>query len=141
MTGGVAGAFFGAAALVLGEAFGWWLVPSLRTTCGVAAIGLGLTISLAPVHLLAWRVETRFGWHGLAACIGLAAMVGPPRDYLFAAMFPTWIVFSRGVAPALAVTAIYAGWIALGHAAMRLVVGPGDRFTTISRHTQQRLTS
>jgi hypothetical protein len=54
----------------------------------------------------------------------LAAIVGPPRDYAFAAQFPNWIVFSPGMASIFAVAVTYALWIALGHGVMRLVAVP-----------------
>jgi hypothetical protein len=84
----------------------------------------GLAISMMPVYLVTWRVARRFGMRGLTVCLGLAAIVGPPRDYAFAAQFPNWMVFSPGVAPMLAVAVTYVLWIALGHGVMRLVAGP-----------------
>jgi len=54
----------------------------------------------------------------------IVAVVGPPRDYLYAATFPKWMVFSPGVAPILADSATYIGIVVLGHAVMRLVAGP-----------------
>jgi hypothetical protein len=74
-------------------------------------------------------VAARFGWRGLAVCIIVAAVIGPPRDHIYAAMYPEWMVFSPGIAPVLADAATYVGIVALGHAVMRLVAGParGDR--------------
>jgi hypothetical protein len=66
----------------------------------------------------------RFGWRGLAVFIGIVAIIGPPRDYLFALTFPKWMVFAPGVAPILADSATYVGIVAIGHAVMRLVAGP-----------------
>jgi hypothetical protein len=60
-----------------------------------------------------------------------AAVIGPPRDYLVAAMFPDWIVFSPGIAPVLAVATFYALLVVVGYAVMRIVSGPaqGDSFS------------
>ena len=71
----------------------------------------------------------RFGWRGLAVCLVIVAIIGPPRDYLYAAKYPEWMVFAQGIAPILADAATYVGIVALGHAVMRLVAGParGDR--------------
>jgi hypothetical protein len=52
------------------------------------------------------------------------AIIGPPRDYLFAATFPAWTVFAPGVAPILADAATYVGIVIIGHAVMRLIAGP-----------------
>lgn len=85
---------------------------------------LGLAISCAPVYLITWRVARRFGARGLALCVLIAAIIGPPRDYLIAALFPQWMVFSPGLAPVFADAAIYALLVLVGHAVMRLVAGP-----------------
>ena len=55
-----------------------------------------------------------------------AAVIGPPRDYCVAAMFPDWIAF----APVIAVASIYAFLVVVGHVVMRIVAGPaqGDSF-------------
>jgi hypothetical protein len=81
-------------------------------------------VSSAPIYLVTWRVARRFGRRGLAMVVGIAAVIGPPRDYAVAALFPEWIVFGPGLAPIFGVAATYAGFVALGHAVMRLVAGP-----------------
>ena len=85
---------------------------------------LGLAISLSPIYLITWRVARRFGWRGLAACLIVVGVVGPPRDYLYVAVFPQWGAFAPGLAPVLADAATYIGLVALGHAVMRFVSGP-----------------
>ena len=103
----------------------WWSVPVIQAASDRAVIlAAGLAISMTPVYLVTWRVARRFGMRGLTVCVGLAAIVGPPRDYAFAAQFPNWMVFSPGMAPVLAVAVTYVLWIALGHGVMRLVAGP-----------------
>src|SRR6267142_814296 len=91
---------------------------------GMGAIALGLVISVTPIYLITWRLARRFGWRGLAVFIGIVAIIGPPRDYLFASTFPKWMVFAPGVAPILADAATYVGIVAIGHAVMRLIAGP-----------------
>jgi hypothetical protein len=60
----------------------------------------------------------------LAVCLVVVAIIGPPRDYLYAAKYPAWMVFAPGVAPILADSATYVGIVVLGHAVMRLIAGP-----------------
>jgi hypothetical protein len=110
--------------LMLGEARNWWRVPNLDSMQFKLLLWLGLAISCAPVYLITWRVARRFGALGLALCVLIAAIIGPPRDYFIAAMFPQWMVFSPGLAPVLANAAIYALLVLVGHAVMRLVAGP-----------------
>jgi hypothetical protein len=85
-----------------------------------------LTITVTPIYLVTWRVARRFGWHGLAVCLGVVAIIGPPRDYLYSLKFPEWMVFAPGVAPIIADALAYIGIVAIGHAVMRLVAGPSS---------------
>jgi hypothetical protein len=87
---------------------------------------LGLAVSCTPVYLITWRVARRFGGRGLAVFALAAAVIGPLRSYLVVAMFPGWIAFSPGIAPVLAVAAIYALLVVVGHAVMRIVSGPAQ---------------
>src|SRR3989442_3409442 len=121
--GGAAVGCFGMGAIVLGNALGLWRVPITWTPYFVALFYLGLAISVTPIYLVTWRLARRFGWRGLAVLIGIVAIIGPPRDYLFAATFPAWMVFSPGVAPILADGATYVGIVVIGHAVMRLMAG------------------
>lgn len=57
-------------------------------------------------------------------------VIGPPRDYLYAAVYPEWMVFAQGVAPILADAATYIAIVALGHAVMWLVAGPAHEGTS-----------
>jgi hypothetical protein len=129
----VGGAVFGAIALLavaLGGTEGWWRVPKAGSSHFQLVLWLGFAVSCTPVYLITWRVARRFGGRGLAVVALVAAVIGPPRDYLLAAMFPDWIVFSPGIAPVLAVATIYALLVIVGHAVMRIVAGPakGDSF-------------
>jgi len=124
LAGGVAVGCFGMGAIVLGNAWGLWQVPIVWTPYFVALFYLGLVISVTPIYLITWRLARRFGWRGLAVFVGIVAIIGPPRDYLFALTFPKWMVFAPGVAPILADSAAYVGIVAIGHAVMRLVAGP-----------------
>jgi hypothetical protein len=111
-------------AIVLGNALGLWRVPIFWTPYFLTLFYLALAISVTPIYLITWRVARRFGWRGLAVCLCVVAVIGPPRDYLYAAKFPAWMVFAPGIAPILADAATYVGIVALGHAVMRLIAGP-----------------
>ncbi|HAF13032.1 MAG TPA: hypothetical protein DCK99_04890 [Blastocatellia bacterium] len=124
LAGGAAVGCMGLGAIALGNALGFWRVPIFWTPYFLALFYLGLAISCSPIYLITWRVARRFGWRGLAVCLGAVAIIGPPRDYLIAATFPEWMVFAPGVAPILADAATYVGIVALGHAVMRLIAGP-----------------
>ena len=124
LAGGAAVGLFGMGAVILGNAFGLWRVPIFWTPVFLPLFYLGLAISVTPIYLVTWRLARRFGWRGLAVFIGIVAIIGPPRDYLFAATFPSWMVFAPGVAPILADAVTYVGIVAIGHAVMSLVAGP-----------------
>ncbi len=124
LAGGAGAGALGLGMIALGEALEWWRVPSANAPNFLLLLYLLLAISCSPIYLITWRVARRFGWRGLAMFVGAAAVVGPPRDYLVAATYPAWMVFSPGVAPVLAVAATYVGMLVLGHAVMRLVAGP-----------------
>ena len=128
----IAGALAGSAvvglmalgSIKLCEALGWWKIPSTSTRYFLFILYAGLVIACAPIYLVTWRVSRRFGWRGLAVFVTIVAVVGPPRDYLYATMFPKWMVFSPGLAPILADSATYIGIVLVGHVVMRLVAGP-----------------
>jgi hypothetical protein len=124
LAGGAAVGCFGMGAIVLGNTLGLWRVPITWTPYFVALFYLGLSISVTPIYLVTWRLARRFGWRGLAVFICVVAIIGPPRDYLYAAKYPAWMVFSPGVAPILADSLTYVGIVAIGHAVMRLIAGP-----------------
>jgi hypothetical protein len=124
LAGGAAAGCLGLGAIGLGEALRVWRV-FLPSTPGVWMLFyLGLAISCSPIYLITWRVVRRFSCRGLAVCLIVVGVIGPPRDYLYAALYPEWMVFARGVAPVLADAATYVAIVALGHAVMRLVSGP-----------------
>ena len=137
LAGGLSAAVVFLVATTAAELNEWWRVPVVQSASDRAVVLAGLVISMTPVYLVTWRVARRFGMRGLAICVGLAAMVGPPRDYAFAAQFPNWIVFSPGMTPVLAVAVTYVLWIALGHGTMRLVAGPADA-DALRRHPERR---
>jgi hypothetical protein len=124
LAGGAAVGFMGMGAIVLGNAMGLWRVPIFWTPYFLALFYVGLSISVTPIYLVTWRVARRFGWRGLAVCLVVVAIIGPPRDYLYAAMYPEWMVFAPGIAPILADAAAYVGIVVIGHAVMRLFAGP-----------------
>jgi hypothetical protein len=134
MAGGAVAGLFGVSAIALCESLGWWWVPYAPTPSFLALFYLGASISLMPIYPVTWRVARRFGWRGLAVFTGIVTIIGAPRDYFIAAMFPKWMVFAPGVAPILADSATYAGIVIVGHAVMRLIAGPAraDRLARLS---------
>ena len=136
LVGGAAAGLLAMGAITLCEALGWWRVPLTSTAYFLPLFYICLSISLMPIFPVTWRVARRFGWRGLAVFIGIVTVIGPPRDYLIAAMFPQWMVFAPGVAPILADAAIYAGMLAVGHAVMRLTAGPA-RGDQLARHSSK----
>ena len=126
LLGGAAVGLMALGSIKLGEALGWWKIP-FASPYFVFILYLGLAISCSPIYLVTWRLARRFGWRGLAVFVTIVAIVGPPRDYLYAATFPKWMVFSPGVAPIIADSVTYIGIVVLGHAVMRLVAGPARK--------------
>jgi hypothetical protein len=124
LVGGAAVGLMALRVIALCEALGWWRIPFASTPYFAPLLYLGVAISCTPIYLVTWRVARRFGWRGLLVSVGIVAVVGPPRDYLYAATFPKWMVFSPGVAPILADSAAYVAIVVVGHAVMRLVAGP-----------------
>ena len=123
--GGAVVGCFGLGAIVLGNASGLWRVPIFWTPWYFLPLFyLGLAISVTPIYLVTWRLARRFGWRGLAVCLGVVAIIGPPRDYLYAMKFPEWMVFAPGIAPIIADAATYVGIVAIGHAVMYFIAGP-----------------
>jgi len=137
LAGGAAAALLALGAIALGEAQGWWRLPSGSAPYFRLQLFVGLSISMAPSFLVIWRVVRRFGWRGLAVFLSAVAVIGPPRDYLIVALFPKWMVFSSGVAPVIADAATYVGMVALGYTVMRLVAGSAqsDRLARAGRGT------
>ena len=125
--GGAAVGCFGMGAIVIGNALELWRVPITWTPYFLTLFYLGLAISVTPIYLVTWRLVRRFGWRGLAVFIGIVAIIGPPRDYLFAAVFPAWMVFAPGIAPILADAVAYIGIVVIGHVVMRLIAGPSSK--------------
>jgi len=130
----IIGALLGAAVVgvmflgvvTFGESSGWWRAPMPSTPSFLVLFWVGASVSCSPIYLATWRVTRRFGWRGLPVCVFVAAFIGPPRDYLIAAIYPEWITFAPGMAPVFAVSATYAGIVAVGHGVMRLIAGPAE---------------
>src|SRR6267142_4221718 len=94
VAGGAAAGLLGLGAIALCETLGWWHIPFASTPYFLPLFYLGLSISLTPIYLVTWRLGRRFAWRGLAVFLCVVAVIGPPRDYLIAAMFPKWMVFA-----------------------------------------------
>ena len=126
LAGGAVFGLVGLLALALGEVQGWWRLPKTGSSHFHVLVWLGFAVSAAPSYLVLWRVVRRFGRRGLAVCVLVATILGPPRDYWIVARFPAWMTFAPGLAPVLADAAIYALFFVVGHAVMRVVVGPAQ---------------
>jgi hypothetical protein len=137
--GGAAFGVVGVLAVALGEAQRWWRVPRSGAPHFELLLWLGLAVSCAPVYLITWRVARRFGGRGLAVCVVVAAIIGPPRDYAIAAMFPEWMVFSQGIVPVIADASFYALLIVVGHSMMHMVAGPTTRDSLTRRNARAAL--
>lgn len=135
LVGGAAVALMALKVIALGEALGWWRIPFASTSYFLPLFYLGLVISLTPIYLITWRVARRFGWRGLAVCVGIVALIGPPRDYAYAATFPKWMVFGPGIAPIAADSVTYILIVVVGHAVMRLVAGPARADRLARKHS------
>ena len=123
LAGGAAAGCFGMGAIILGNALGVWRVP-LSSTPGVLGLFyVGLAISCSPIYLISWRLARRFRWRGVAVCLVVVGVIGLSRDYLYAALYPEWRVFAKGVAPMLADAATYLDLVLVGHAVMWGVSG------------------
>lgn len=127
VAGGAVAGIVALVALYIGEDQDWWRVPNSGLAHFRTLFWLSFAVSCAPIYLIVWRVVRRFGGRGLTLCAGLAAVIGPSRDYIFAVAFPAWIVFSPGVLPAIAAAIVYVLLMVVGYAAMRAVAGPATR--------------
>ena len=134
MVGGAAVGLMALKVIALCEALGWWRIGFGSTPYFMALFYVGTAISCTPIYLVTWRVARRFGWRGLAVSVGIVAVIGPPRDYWYAATFLKWMVFAPGIAPILADSAAYILIVVVGHAVMRLVAGP-SREDRLARET------
>jgi hypothetical protein len=124
VVGGTVAAAMLLGVMVLAEKFEWWHVFLAPEPASLALLYICAAISWAPIYLLTWRVARRFGLRGLMVFFLVAAIIGPPRDYLVAALYPEWIAFGAGISPILAVAATYCCLVALGHWVMSIVAGP-----------------
>jgi hypothetical protein len=135
------GAAFGVVALgvaALGEEVGWWHLAIAWTPYFVTLLLVDCAIACAFIYLITWRIARRFGWRGLAAVVIVLAVIGPLRDYLRRTLFPEWGSYGPGVAPTLAIAAIYAMIVPVGQSVMRLVAGPARGSALARRPWEKR---
>jgi hypothetical protein len=116
-------------AVGLGEEVGLWHFAIVTSWAPdyLTLLFINFALPVAPILLVTWRVARRFGWRGLAVVVVTLAAIGPPRDYWYMTHYPEWGVYGPGVAPFLAVAAIYASLVPVGQSVMRLVAGPARR--------------
>lgn len=125
VAGGVAFAVVALGIIALGDQAGWWQMAITWEPYFLTLVVIDFALC-AFVYLITWRIARRFAWRGLAVCVVVAAIVGPPRDYWYMQRFPEWGAYGPGIAPMLAVSAIYVVMIILGHGVMRLIAGPSN---------------
>jgi hypothetical protein len=123
LTGGVAVGVMALGIIALGEQVGWWHMAITWEPYFLTVMLLGSPL-IGFLFLITWRIARRFGWRGLAVCIIVVAIIGPPRDYWYMRRFPEWGSYGPGFAPILAISAAYVLMIVVGHGLMRLVAGP-----------------
>jgi hypothetical protein len=126
LIGGAAVGAFGIGAIALGNELGVWRVPISWTPLFLSLFYLAFSVSAAPIYLVTWRIERRFGWRGIVVSLAVVAIIGPPRDYMYARLFPEWMVFAPGIAPVMADAVAYIGIVLIGHVVMRIAAGPSD---------------
>ena len=76
------GAAFGMVCLgiiALGEKAGWWHMAITWKPYFLRSFSSVSSSRVAPVYLITWRIDRRFGWRGLAVAAVVAAAIGPPR--------------------------------------------------------------
>ena len=113
----------GSVLIALGQRVGWWHFVIVWEPYYLTLLWIDFAVC-SYVYLITWRIARCFGWHGLAVVVALAAAIGPPRDRWYFQRFPEWGSYGPGVAPTLAVAAIYIIMVVLGHYVMWLVAGP-----------------
>lgn len=129
----IAGASAGAAIcgpVVLGiiafcEKAGWWHMPMPMEPHYLMLMWINLAVCGYP-FLITWRIARRFGCRGLAAAVGVIAVLGPMRDSWYMAVFPEWGFYSPGFAPMLAISGAYVLLGIVGHGLMRFIAGPAE---------------
>ncbi|HEX9271127.1 MAG TPA: hypothetical protein VGA01_02815 [Candidatus Binatia bacterium] len=123
LTGGVAVGVMALGIIALGEQVGWWHMAITWEPHFLTVMLLGSPL-IGFIFLITWRIARRFGWRGLAVCLIVVAIIGPPRDYWYMRRFPEWGSYGPGFAPILAISAAHVLMIVVGHGVMRLVAGP-----------------
>ena len=139
IAGALAGAFVagvvGLGIIAVCERAGWWHMVISWTPYFLALLLIDMTVC-GFLFLLTWRIARRWGWRGLAVTLIVAAIVGPPRDYMYMRYFPEWGHYGPGIAPYIAISGAYVILIAVGHGVMRLVAGPSSA-NSLARQTRQ----
>jgi hypothetical protein len=124
LAGGAAFGLVCLGAVALGEEMGWWHFAITWEPYFLTLGFIDTALPVAAILLVTWRVARRFGWRGLAVVVISLAAIGPPRDYAYMQRFPEWGTYGPGVAPFLAIAAIYASIVPVGQSVMRLAAGP-----------------
>src|SRR5450755_4136781 len=124
LAGGVAAGLSLPFIVAIADAQGWWRCPFLSLAGAPLLTFLGFSLSYAAVALVFWRIEHRFGWRGTAYSLAAVCVIGPPRDYAIASLYPNLMVFGHGIAPIIGNAAAYLFTLVLTLSVMRLIAGP-----------------
>src|SRR4051794_10550430 len=89
LAGGITAGVLALGVIALGEEAGWWRKAITWAPYFLAVMLIGFP-QIGFIFLMTWRIARRFGGRGLAAAVIAAAIIGPPRDYLYMKMFPEW---------------------------------------------------
>jgi hypothetical protein len=124
LAGGAAGGLLVLAVVTLAETMAWWRLTNFGSIWQeLVFVWCDGAIGSAMLVLIVWRVVRRFGGRGAAAALVVALVIGPPRTYLAAALYPEWIILGPGIAPVLAATVALPLLVGLSYAVMQLVAG------------------
>jgi hypothetical protein len=124
LAGGVVFGAFALGMVALGEKMAWWQMALTWKPYFLSLMEIDFAISCAAIYLVTWRIARRFGWRGLAVVVVILTVIGPPRDRRAMQTFPEWGSYAPGIQTTLAIAAIYAAIVPLGHSMMRLIAGP-----------------
>jgi hypothetical protein len=105
---------------------GWWHYPFASSPYAPWSLYLAAGLFYGGgTALIGWRVQRRFGLHGLLVFLALFTLYGSLRDFGgAAATHNAYLIFGAGVVPVVADAASWFLDAALAQALMRLVAGP-----------------
>lgn len=125
VAGGVAAAALNIAIDIAAGAAQLWRYPDVTTPYAPLWYYAGALMGFSAIALLMWRLTRRYGQTGLAAALGVVAILFPIRDYRVAATTHV-IEFADGFAPWVADGVAALAVATLAVTVMRVLAGPAD---------------